>query len=346
MTIDEILARRKIIVTCGTGGVGKTTLSAALGIRAALAGRNCVVVTVDPAKRLKTSLGMAALGDAPTDLTPQLKAIAGERIKGRLAAIVPDTRATFESFVRGLSPNSATAQRILANPIFEIFAREFSGANEYMALERLYALDESGEFDCIILDTPPSRNTVAFLQAPNLLARFFDEKLIRWLVLPANKLVSASMRKALGVLGKLTGEGFMTYLLDFAAGLFEIQDNFKANLTKVMRLLKSDQVGFLMVAAPSPDTAPELQHFIAALGDSRLRCDGVAINRTLSYLKPSEITPEEARQIIQALQAREQAVLDQLEKNDIPFLARLPELARDVHSLEDLFYIAQAFDGA
>jgi anion-transporting ArsA/GET3 family ATPase len=346
--IDAIIARRSVLVTCGTGGVGKTTLSAALGIRAALAGRKTVVVTIDPAKRLKTSLGLPELGDQPTDLTAKLAEIARAHgkteVKGSLAAIVPDTRHTFETFVNNLAPDSAAAQRILKNPIFEIFAREFSGANEYMALERLYSLCESKEFDCIILDTPPSRNTLAFLNAPRLLARFFEEKIIRWLVLPTNQIVSLSMRKALGLLERLTGPGFMTHLLDFAAGLFEMQENFKANLGKVMALLESDRVGFLMVTMPTPDSIPELRQFIDTLRGSGLHFDGLAVNRTLTYLGGSVAPADEGERVVAALQAREQRVLERLTREPPPYAVRLPELARDVHSLEDLFHVAMAFD--
>jgi anion-transporting ArsA/GET3 family ATPase len=367
--VDRLLARRRIIVTCGTGGVGKTTLSAALAMRAAILGRRAVVITIDPAKRLATSLGLDTLGDHPADLTPRLREAcerAGTSCPGTLAAIMPDTRQTFETFVRSLSPNEEIAQRVIRNPIFQIFAKEFSGTNEYMALERLYALDQQGHegkrYDCIILDTPPSRNTLEFLDAPRLLARFFEERLIRWLVLPANKIVSVGMRKALGILEKLTGAGFMTHLLDFAGALFEVRVGFTANLRRITALLESEQVGFLLVAAPSPEVAPEALQFVRSIREHRFHFDGVALNRTLGYL---EIGPEarqtgdpglrEAIRLLEALQARERAAVEGI-LGDLPraaagaetpadwLEARLPELARDVHSVEDLFHVAMAFD--
>jgi anion-transporting ArsA/GET3 family ATPase len=222
--IDQVLKNKRVIITCGTGGVGKTTLSAALGIRAALQGKRTVVVTIDPAKRLATSLGLTQLGDQPTDLTPQIQATLEkvrlndsnqlhhlpQKITGSLAAIVPDTRKTFENFVRELAPSETAAEKVIKNPIFQVFAKEFSGTNEYMALERLHSLYIQDQYDLIILDTPPTRNTLAFLEAPRLLAQFFDEKLIRWLVLPANKLVATGMKKAFSILEGLTGANFMT----------------------------------------------------------------------------------------------------------------------------------------
>jgi len=357
--IDAALARRKIIVTCGTGGVGKTTLSAALAFRAALLGKRTVVITIDPAKRLATSLGLETLGDDPTDLTPTLlaaldKARLTDEFQlppnsqvGTIAAIIPDTKRTFELFVTELAPTPEAADRVMKNPIFQIFTKEFSGANEYMAMERLYALERSGLYDCIILDTPPSRNTMQFLDAPKLLAQFFEEKMIRWLIVPTNKLVSAGMKKALGILERLTGAGFMTNLLDFATGLFELQTGFTQNLKRIVTLLESDQVGFVMVTTATPDTAPEVGHFLETLKEHRLHFDGVALNRTLSYLgvnSDASTNHEPALEVLAALRSREAKVLHELKKNSVPLCATLPELARDVHSVEDLLYVALAFD--
>jgi anion-transporting ArsA/GET3 family ATPase len=344
--LDTILSKRKILITCGTGGVGKTTLSAAIAVRAALLGRRVIVVTIDPAKRLATSLGLSNLSDQPTDLTPFVTQAWGGEIKGSLAALMPDTRKTFENFAHDLAPNPVLAEKLIQNPIFQIFAREFSGTNEYMALERLLAIHKKGEYDCIILDTPPSRNTLAFLEAPHILAALFDEKIFRWLVLPANRIFSAGMKKALGILEKLTGEGFMTQLFDFASALLSVQVNFKANLKKITSLLESSDVGFLMVSAPTPEASPEVNLFLNKLEEHNFHFDGVILNRTLSYFELNEPPSEgfePAYQILQAIQEREKAVVHNLLRNPIPVCAKLPELARDVHSVEDLVHVAMAF---
>jgi anion-transporting ArsA/GET3 family ATPase len=239
---------------------------------------------------------------------------------------------------------------VIENPIFQIFAKEFSGTNEYMAMQRLYALDQLGKYDTIILDTPPSRNTLAFLNAPQLLSQFFEERFIRWLVLPANRLFTAGMRKGLSLLERLTGTGFMTSLFDFASALFEIRVEFAANLKKIISLLESKDVGFLIVTHPTPDTAPEIGHFIDTLREHHFHFDGVILNRTLSYLKitdaewaQAELRP--ALKVIEALQKRESTALRSiLKETSSPPYAMLPELARDVHSLEDLFHVARALD--
>ncbi|MFL5814367.1 MAG: ArsA family ATPase [Bdellovibrionia bacterium] len=349
-SLDAVFTKRRIIITCGTGGVGKTTLSAAMAVRAALSGKRTVVITIDPAKRLATSLGLEKLGDQPTDLTEALREacrrVAPEHANftGKLEAIVPDTKHTFETFVRSIASSDANAERVLRNPIFQVFAKEFSGTNEYMALERLYSLATDEDYDCIVLDTPPSRNTLAFLDAPGLLARLFEEKLIRWLTIPANKIVAAGMKKAMGVLERLTGSGFMTNLVDFSSALFEMQAKFAGNLRKVMELLRSDQVGALMVTTANPEAAPEIQHFIETLKSRGMNFEGVAVNRMLSPLGEAKAgaASDEALTLIESLQARERAIIDQICSSELPVCVKLPELARDVHSVEDLLYVALA----
>ncbi len=365
--IDQALLTKKIIVTCGTGGVGKTTVSAALALRAASLGKKTVVITIDPAKRLATSLGLGDIGDLPTDLSSQLRqALIDKGLpplpeSGSLHAIMPDTRETFESFIRSLTASEAIAKRVIDNPIFQIFSREFSGSNEYMAMQRLLGLHQEGKFDLIILDTPPSRNTLALLDAPKLLARFFDERFIRWLVLPANKLVSTGMRKALGLLEKLTGAAFMTHLFEFASALFEVRVQFSANLSKITELLQHHSTSFLLVAAPSRDTAPDALHFVDSVKGHGFQFEGIVVNRRLSHLgacpeRAPENAPEyinRALQVLSALQERESLAMTDLEMKlktlssgnpSAPICLSLPELARDVHSLSDLLEISQALE--
>lgn len=359
--IDDILQHRKILITCGTGGVGKTTLSAAMALRAAMLGRRTVVITIDPAKRLATSLGMdpnahsgSGIGDQAVDLTPRLREAALTlglpAPTGTLAAIMPDTRRTFEDFVRSIAPHPAAAEKVISNSIFKTFAREFSGTNEYMALQRLNSLADGNLYDLILLDTPPSRNTLAFLKAPMLLAEFFDEKIMRWLVLPANKLVSAGMRKALSILEGLTGASFMSQLFEFAGGLFELREGFLRSLHAITELLQSEGAGFFLVSAPAPDAAEEITHFVDRVHERGFHFDGLAVNRTLGALKPTSETPTDAPsqaalRLIEALRLREEQAIQELLQNSsaMPFFARLPELARDVHSVEDLMHVALAF---
>lgn len=355
--LEHALARHRVLVTCGTGGVGKTTLSAALGIAAAREGRRVIVVTIDPAKRLVTSLGLEALGDEPRDLTAALRSLGP--CTGELWALMPDTRRTFERFVESLAPEPAAADRVKQSRIFQIFAREYAGTNEYMAMEKLKALADEGRFDLIILDTPPSQNTLQFLEAPQLLARFFDERIIKWLVLPSNKIVSAAMRAALGMLERLTGAGFMKDLYELANSLFRVRAQFVANLSALLTLLRSPEVGFVLVASAERAQLEQVRSFVHEVRGKGFHFAGVLLNRLVSEI-PHDPSPPSAPdspsaeasasaaiadpglQLLDALAHRETIALAQLaEYKELIVLARMPELARDVHSLPDLAVLAE-----
>ena len=358
--MKQILARRKILITAGTGGVGKTTLSASMGIRAAIEGRRVCVITIDPAKRLATSLGMGALGDEPTDLTSALReALSKQGLAlpegASFSALMPDTRTTFEGFFRSLTDKKELADRMLANPLFQIFAREFSGTNEYMALQKLSAIHESGRYDCIILDTPPSRSTLEFLDAPRLLSQLFDANLIQWLMVPANKIASAAMKKVMGILEKLMGAGFMGHMLDFVTVLFEMRTGFMDHLRRMIRLMESEAVGVVLVTGAHSDFSDELSHFRSHLEKHGIRLDGMIVNRTIGAYRdegaevPPATRPEfrEAVDLLRSLKGREDRGLAHLKKvvaagSLEPRL--MPELARDVHDLEDLVQIARRLD--
>jgi anion-transporting ArsA/GET3 family ATPase len=358
--VKSILARRKIIITAGTGGVGKTTLSASMGIRAAMDGRRVCVITIDPAKRLATSLGMQALGDQPTDLTEQLRdALSQQGLdlpkSATFSALMPDTRSTFESFFRSLTDRKELADRMVRNPLFQIFAREFSGTNEYMALQKLSAIHESGKYDCIILDTPPSRSTLEFLDAPKLLAQLFDANLIQWLVVPANKIASAAMRKVLGLMEKLMGASFMGHMVDFVTVLFEMRTGFTDHLRRMIRLMESEEVGVMLVTGAHSDFSEELSHFRGHLEKHGIRLDGMIVNRTIGAYSDEgpELPPASAADfrsavdLLRSLKGREERGLANLKKivAEGGLEPRLmPELARDVHDLKDLVQIARRLE--
>ncbi len=343
--IFESLAKRRVLITCGTGGVGKTTVSASLAVRAALEGKRVLVITIDPAKRLATSLGLETLDHAPTDLTDSLAKTIGKPVPGRLHALMPKSRESFERLIRSLSTNEEAIQRIFRNPILKTFSEDFSGTNEYLALEELAHFYGRSDFDLVILDTPPSRNTLSFLEAPQLLARFFEEKMIRFLVMPANKVLAFGARRVFGILESLTGSGFMNQLFDFGEALFEVQENFLKKLQSIHKLLQSDDVGFLLVAAPTPESAPEIAHFLAQIRERGFHFDGVLLNRSLGHLKTDGSGP--AIELVRALQLREKDAYATLRKTTDGtnlFYVQLPELSRDVHGLEDLYHVSTLFD--
>lgn len=342
------ILNKKILITCGTGGVGKTTVSAALGLKACLTGKKVAVITIDPAKRLATSLGLTDLSHEPTDLTHNLKQALGREIPGQFFALMPKSRESFERLIRSLTSHEATLKKILQNPILDTFSQEFSGANEYLALEELDSLWKKQEFDLIILDTPPSRNTLSFLEAPQLLARFFEEKFVRFLVLPANQLLAFGMRKTFSILERLTGSGFMNRLFDFGEAMFAVQENFLKKLKSIHELLQSNDVGFILVGAPVPETAPELGHFLARIHERGFHFEGILLNRSISHLKTKTPGGKED-ELIRSLQSREEDAIQALKMSlgsdaQNLFFTCMPELARDVHDLKDLSTVSEQID--
>lgn len=363
--IDDLLRKRKILITSGTGGVGKTTLSAALAVRSCLMGRSTAVVTIDPAKRLAQSLGIEALGDLPKDLTPHLKSVIEKRGSplthpvGSFYAITPEVQRTFDRFVERVAPTLPLAQRIKDNPIFQMVAQEFSGANEYMAFQRLHELVEGGKYDFIVLDTPPHRNTLAFLEAPRLLGEFFEDRWFQWSIRSANRFFSGSFKKVLQTLENLTGAHFITHLLDFLSAILELRVGFNRKLDEMKKLFASSDVGFVLVTTPTPDTLGEFQHMMRRIKDLRFHFDGIFLNRSVGALDLSSPVPssvpvpqwQRAMDVLRAMQARENQVEGALKRALLQWdfqsvdeaFFRIPELSRDIHCLEDLLHVALLF---
>ncbi len=347
-SINNLLQEKEVIITCGTGGVGKTTLSAALGIQGARLGKKVLVITIDPAKRLATSLGLKDLGDSPVDLTSFLTENPNS---GEFHALMPDTHSTFDDFLRKLAQTPEQEEKLKQNEIFKIFTKEFSGANEYMALQKLNKIVEEMDFDLVILDTPPSRDTLSFFNAPNLLNRFFEEKHIQKFLKPANKVLSFGMNKVLGILEKLTGKGFMSNFIEFAIALFDLRIAFTKELKNVENLLHSERVGFCLVAAPSSDLAPDIRHLVGQLNEKGFQFSSFFINRCVSSLNTQDWTPmekneKEALELIEDIQTQEKETIEEIfnflqsNQNTEPYFKKIPQMSRDIHSMEDLFYVA------
>lgn len=284
--LSSLVGKKKVIVCCGSGGVGKTTTSAALAIRAALDGRRAVVVTIDPAKRLATSLGLKGLSPHASDITPVIDAVLRETgrppLSGSVAAVMPDTAQTFERFVKTMAgPDEGLAKRVLRTSIYKIFAREFAGTNEYMAMEKLHEIYHEGGYDVVILDTPPATNTRAFLEAPRMLADFFDDRIIHWIIRPGSRLVASGVKKAMEVLERLTGHGFISELFEFVTALFELRAQVMKNLKEVGDLLHGEDVSFLMVTSAERLSKTDTHEFVRILEERGYPFWGFVVNRML-----------------------------------------------------------------
>ncbi|GAA1853839.1 ArsA family ATPase [Pseudonocardia ailaonensis] len=277
--IDDPATR--IVVCCGSGGVGKTTTSAALALRAAERGRRVVVLTIDPARRLAQALGLDELSNEPS-------AVPGTS----LDAMMLDMRRTFDEMVHAHSTPDRAA-KIIANPFYQTISTSFSGTQEYMAMEKLGQLCARGEWDLIVVDTPPSRSALDFLDAPQRMSTFLDGRMIRLLSSPA-RAGGAGLRKLIGAGFGLFAKGVSTILggqmLADASAFVQAFDTmfggFRERATKTYELLRSPGTAFLVVAAPEPDALREAAYFVDRLAGEKMPLAGLVLNRTHPVLAP------------------------------------------------------------
>ncbi|MEJ3742213.1 ArsA-related P-loop ATPase [Actinomycetes bacterium KLBMP 9797] len=283
LDVDRILADRgvRIVVCCGSGGVGKTTTAAALALRAAEHhGRRTVVLTIDPARRLAQSLGLTELDNTPR----QVKGLVDET-GGELHAMMLDMKRTFDEVVlTHTDPNRAA--EIFANPFYQAMSSTFSGTQEYMAMEKLSQLHARDEWDLIVVDTPPSRSALDFLDAPARLSRFLDGRMLRLLLAPARTggrsvftLMTASFNVFTRVVQKILGAQLLTDLSGFVAALDSMFGGFRQRAEQTYRILQAQETAFLLVAAPEPDAVREAAFFARRLGEERMPLAGLVLNR-------------------------------------------------------------------
>ncbi|WP_308249818.1 ArsA family ATPase [Sphaerisporangium fuscum] len=280
LDIDAVLddPGTRIVVCCGSGGVGKTTTAAALGLRAAERGRRVVVLTVDPARRLAQSMGLTELDNTP-------RPVAGVQGPGELHAMMLDMKRTFDEIIEAHA-DPERARTILSNPFYQSLSSSFSGTQEYMAMEKLGQLRRQDEWDLIIVDTPPSRSALDFLDAPERLGRFLDGRLIRILMAPAKaggrsafKLLNAGFGLVAGAMTKILGAQFLKDIQTFVAALDAVFGGFRQRAEQTYRLLQAPGTAFLVVAAPERDAMREASYFVERLAEERMPLAGLVVNR-------------------------------------------------------------------
>ncbi|MBO8195773.1 ArsA family ATPase [Streptomyces oryzae] len=285
LDIDPLLddPATRIVVCCGSGGVGKTTTAAALGVRAAERGRRTVVLTIDPARRLAQSMGLSELDNTPREVPGIDKAAGGE-----LHAMMLDMKRTFDEIVEAhADPDRAKA--ILDNPFYQSLSTGFAGTQEYMAMEKLGQLRAGDEWDLIVVDTPPSRSALDFLDAPKRLGSFLDGKFIKLLMAPARvggragmKVVNlgmAGLSLFTGALNKLLGAGLLRDVQTFVAAMDTMFGGFRTRADATYRLLQAPGTAFLVVAAPEGDALREAAYFVERLAADRMPLAGLVLNR-------------------------------------------------------------------
>ena len=270
--------RTRIIVCCGSGGVGKTTAAAAIGLRAAERGRHVVVLTVDPARRLAQAMGLSFLDNIPRPVD------AGLSSGGSLHAMMLDMKRTFDEIVEAHADPDRAAQ-ILANPFYQSLSSSFAGTQEYMAMEKLGQLHRTDEWDLIVVDTPPSRSALDFLDAPERLGRFLDGRLIRLLTAPAKpgraylKMLNAGFSLVTGTLTKVLGAQVLKDMQTFVTAFDTMFGGFRERAEATYRLLQTPGTAFIVLAAPEPDALREASYFVERLAGERMPLAGLILNR-------------------------------------------------------------------
>jgi anion-transporting ArsA/GET3 family ATPase len=362
----------KVIVTCGSGGVGKTTTAAALALRAAEQGRRVVVLTIDPARRLAQSLGLVELDNIP-------RPVAGVD-NGALLAMMLDMKRTFDEVVLA-NTTAEKAEQILANPFYQSLSASFAGTQEYMAMEKLSQLRgrliEHGDWDLIVVDTPPSRSALDFLDAPQRLGRFLDGRMIRLLTAPARaggkaylKVVGASFSLFSRVLNRILGNDLLANVAAFVASLETMFGGFRERAEQTYRLLKAPGTAFVVVASPEPDALREASFFVERLQADEMPLAGVVLNRVRRVAVPlsadraldaadrlAELTPPPAGAELTRAALQVHAEIAEAARHDRSMVARfaaahpdvpemqVPALPTDVHDLAGLRLIGAALAG-
>jgi anion-transporting ArsA/GET3 family ATPase len=282
LQVDRIIddPGTRIVVCCGAGGVGKTTTAAALGLRAAERGRKAVVLTIDPAKRLAQSMGLTELDNSPRQVMG-----VGTAAGGELHAMMLDMKRTFDEIVMAHATPDRAAQ-IFANPFYQAMSSSFAGTQEYMAMEKLGQLRARGDWDLIVVDTPPSRSALDFLDAPERLGTFLDGRLIRVLTAPAKaggraylRVLSAGLGTLTNVLTKVLGAQILKEVQTFVAAIDTMFGGFRERADATYQLLQAPGTAFLVVAAPERDALREAAYFVERLAEDRMPVAGLVLNR-------------------------------------------------------------------
>jgi anion-transporting ArsA/GET3 family ATPase len=300
-SIEQLLAAKEIVIHCGSGGVGKTTTAAAVAAMAAVHhGGKVLVVTVDPARRLANALGLEAFGNVETQIPHQAFLDAGVEPRGELWAAMLDTKQSWDDLVRRHAPDRATRDAILANPLYKNITGRFVQSHDYIAMERLYEIHASGRFDLIIVDTPPTRNAIDFLEAPERMADFFSSRLLRWLTVPArSRVLTMASRPFYSIADRILGSKFLEDIAEFFLLFQTMYKGFVTRAEAVTRTLADKRTTFVVVSTLESAPVREAEYFIDALEDRRLHLGAVVLNKVL----PDWFLDEGATRAARALSA-------------------------------------------
>lgn len=282
-SIEQLLAAKEIVIHCGSGGVGKTTTAAAAAAMAAVHhGGKVLVLTVDPAKRLANALGLEEFGNIETQVPREAFAEAGVTPRGELWVAMLDTKQSWDDLVRLHAPDARTRDAILDNPLYKNITSRFVQSHDYIAMERLYEIHASGRYDLIVVDTPPTRNAIDFLEAPERMADFFSSRLLRWLTVPArSRVLTMASKPFYSVADRILGSKFLEDIAEFFLLFQTMYAGFVERAHAVTRTLADARTTFVVVSTLESAPVAEAEFFIDALADRGLHLGAVVLNKVL-----------------------------------------------------------------
>jgi len=353
--LADLVEERSVVVCCGSGGVGKTTVAAAFALEAARRNRVACVVTIDPARRLADALGLDTLSNTPRRVEGPWE--------GELWALMLDPKRTFDDLVRRYAASPEKAEGILQNRMYRNLTSALSGTQEYMAMEKLYELVEEGSYDVVVVDTPPTRNAIDFLDAPRRLTRFLGHRLFQFLLMPTRaylRAVSVATQALLRTISKVAGSEIVQDAVTFFQAFEGMEEGFRLRAEHMRRLLARRTTAFVLVTSPRADTVEEAGWFADKLNESGLAVDGLVVNRMhpefASWSDVEGLPPAPATSAFASLvdnlrgytevNEREQSALAELIVQVAPSpVARVPLLDIDVTDTEGLALVADNLFG-
>ncbi len=366
-----LLQGKRIVVCAGAGGVGKTTVAAAIALGFATQGKRVLCITIDPAKRLADSLGIGAMNTEEQLVSADLFERAGLSVSGSLTVLMLDTKRTFDDLVARHASSPEARDRIFQNRIYSYVSTSLAGTQSYMAMEKVLLVRQDPRFDLIVLDTPPTSNALDFLDAPERLIEAIDSAAMRWLVQTFEKsgrfsfnLVARGVALVLRGIGRLTGQGFLEHLAEFVAELNELFGGFRERAAAVAKAFRAPDLAYVLVTSPAPAAIDEVSFFAARLREQGMKTDAVVVNRLQPSPEASDVAAvtalaEQCGMQLSAAAATgiEQAAVDERRRanfeagqlqalgkalgSEPPPVLRVPVLSADVHDVGSLSRVAE-----
>ena len=309
-SLGPILREQDLLVAVGPGGVGKTTISAAMGLEAARMGRNTLVLTIDPAKRLAQALGLTGLDDQVQEVATEELRGDGVEVPGKLYAAMLDTGRSFDALMARVAPTAQARERILNNRVYRAMAGTLARSHAYIAMERLYEAMADPRFDLVILDTPPTRNAIEILDAPGVLTAFLEENVVKWFVRRQGgglraRLWATGSAAVTRLLGMLAGQQFLEEIIAFFESFYELRDGFRERAERARAYLRHPRSSFVVVSSADPSNLDDARALARGIRERGVRIDAAVFNRAYEPLAedPLEVVtavaPRDAAEVVE-----------------------------------------------